>query len=50
MEGRFSEHVEFEDHIVTKIWTQEGEAIIQAETQTGAVTLSQGRVRYRPVD
>lgn len=49
MHGRFSERVEFEDHIVTKIWVIEpGEAILQAETQNGAVTLSQGRVRYTP--
>jgi acyl dehydratase len=48
MQGRFSERVEFEDHIVTKIWkTEPGEAIIQAETQNGDVALSQGRVRYR---
>jgi acyl dehydratase len=49
MQGRFSERVEFEDRIITKIWkTQPGEAIIQAETQNGAVTLSQGLVRFEP--
>jgi acyl dehydratase len=48
MQGRFSERVEFGDHIVTKIWqTQPGEAVIQAETQNGAVTLSQGLVRTK---
>ena len=48
MQWRFSERVEFEDHIVTKIWrTEPGEAIIQAETRNGDIVLSRGNVHYR---
>jgi acyl dehydratase len=47
MTGRFAERVQFEDTIVTRIWkTAEGEAIVQAEDQNGAVVLSQGKVTY----
>lgn len=47
MTGRFSEQVQFCDHIITKIWrTGRGEAIIQAETQSGSVVLSQAKVTY----
>ena len=47
MTGRFAERVQFEDTIVTRIWkTAEGEAIVQAEDQNGAVVLSQAKVTY----
>ena len=33
--------------IVTKLWqTGSGEAIVQAETQTGAVVISQGKTTF----
>ena len=48
LEGRFSERVEFEDEIITRIWVEEpGNAIVQAVTQDGKVALSQARARYR---
>lgn len=48
LEGRFADQVWFEDSIVTKIWkTAEGEAIVQAQTQTGAVVISQARARFK---
>jgi acyl dehydratase len=47
MKGRFSERVQFGDHIITKMWrTAPGEAIIQAETQGGNVVLSQAKVNF----
>jgi len=47
MSGRFSERVQFGDHIVTKIWrAAPGEAIVQAETQDGNVVLSQAKVTF----
>jgi acyl dehydratase len=47
MTGRFAERVQFADTIVTKIWyTGEGEAILQAEDQNGAIVLSQAKVTY----
>jgi acyl dehydratase len=47
MTGRFAERVQFEDTIVTNIWkTGDGEAIVQAENQDGAVVLSQAKVTY----
>jgi acyl dehydratase len=49
MSGRFSERVQFCDHIITKIWkVAPGAAIVQAETQGGSVVLSQARVTYAP--
>ncbi|MBX3707071.1 MAG: MaoC/PaaZ C-terminal domain-containing protein [Pseudomonadales bacterium] len=48
LEGRFSERVEFEDEIITRIWVEEpGSAVVQAVTQDGKVALSQARARYR---
>ena len=45
--GRFADQVWFGDTIVTKIWnTQPGEAIVQAETQTGAIVISQGHTTF----
>jgi len=47
MSGRFSERVQFCDHIITKIWkVAPGEAIVQAETQDGNVVLSQAKVTF----
>jgi acyl dehydratase len=47
-EGRFADQVWFEDTIITKIWkTGKGEAIVQAETQTGAIVISQARARFK---
>jgi len=47
MTGRFAERVQFEDTIVTKIWNMgDGEAIVQAEDQHGAIVLSQAKVTY----
>ena len=48
MEGRFSERVQFEDRIITKIWkTEPGVAIVRAETQKGESVISQARAVYR---
>lgn len=48
LSGRFADQVWFEDTIVTKIWkTQPGEAIVQAQTQTGAIVISQAKTTYR---
>jgi acyl dehydratase len=45
--GRFADQVYFGDTIVTKIWkTGAGETIVQGETQTGNVVLSQAKVTY----
>ncbi len=47
MTGRFAERVQFEDTIITKIWkTGDGEAIVQAENQDGAVVLSQSAATF----
>lgn len=47
MTGRFAERVQFEDTIVTRIWkTGDGEAILEAVDQNGAVVLSQAAVTY----
>lgn len=47
MSGRFAERVEFEDEIVVKIWDQgDGQAIVQAENQSGQVVLSQASAEY----
>jgi len=47
MTGRFSERVQFGDHINTKMWrVAPGEAVIQAETQDGNVVLSQAKVAF----
>ena len=46
--GRFADQVWFGDSIITKIWkTGDGNAIIQAETQTGAVVISQAAARFK---
>jgi len=48
MTGRFAERVQFEDTIVTKIWNVgDGEAIVQAENQSGDVVLSQAKITYQ---
>lgn len=45
--GRFADLVWMNDEIITKIWTVgDGEAVFQAETQTGAVVLSHAHVTY----
>lgn len=45
--GRFADQVWFEDSIITKIWEiGPGEAIVQAETQTGSVVISQARTTW----
>ena len=47
LSGRFADQVWFGDTIVTKLWkTGPGELIVQAETQTGAVVISQGRATF----
>ncbi len=49
MSGRFADQVFFGDDIVTRIWrTSDGEAIVQAVTQTGNVVLSQARCEFEP--
>jgi acyl dehydratase len=46
-EARFADRVHCGDVITTKLWeTGAGEAIVQAEIQTGAVVLSQARATY----
>lgn len=47
LEGRFADQVYPGDTIVTKIWvTGDGEAVLQAENQDGAVVLSQAAARF----
>ena len=47
LSGRFADQVWFEDTIITKIWeTQPGEAIVQVETQTGAIVISQAKTTF----
>ena len=47
LEARFADRVYCGDTIVTKLWrTGDGEAVVQAETATGDVVLSQGRVTF----
>jgi acyl dehydratase len=47
LSGRFADQVWFGDTIATKLWkTGPGEAIVQAETQTGAVVISQGKTTF----
>ncbi len=48
MTGRFADLVWMNDRIITKIWELgDGNAIFQAETQNGAIVLSNAHVRYR---
>lgn len=45
--GRFSERVQFEDKIITKIWiVSPGAAVVQAENQHGVVVLSQAAANF----
>ena len=47
LEGRFADQVYPGDTIVTKVWVVgDGEAIVQAETGTGTVVLSQARATF----
>ncbi len=46
-EGRFADQVWPEDTIVTKLWLEEGGAIVEASTQKGNVVLNQARVSRR---
>jgi acyl dehydratase len=46
--GRFADQVWFGDSIITKIWKiGDGDAVIQAETQTGSVVISQAAARFK---
>jgi acyl dehydratase len=48
LSGRFAEQVWFEDTIITKLWLiGPGEAIVQAETQNGAIVISQARTTFK---
>jgi acyl dehydratase len=48
LSGRFADQVWFGDSIITKIWnTGPGEAIVQAETQTGAIVISQAKATFK---
>lgn len=48
LEARFADQVWFGDTIITKMWkTGPGEAIVQAETQTGAIVLSQAKTTFK---
>lgn len=47
-DARFAERVQFEDTITTKMWiVGDGEAIVQAETQGGAIVISQARATFK---
>lgn len=48
LEARFADQVWFGDTIITKMWkTGPGEAIVQAETQTGSIVLSQAKTTFK---
>jgi acyl dehydratase len=48
LSGRFADQVWCGDRVITRIWkTGKGEAIVRAETQTGAIAISQGKVTYK---
>jgi acyl dehydratase len=47
LEGRFADQVWPEDRIVTKIWSDDDGAIVEASTQKGNVVLSQARATRR---
>ena len=48
LSGRFADQVWCGDSVIIKIWkTGEGEAIVRAETQTGAIVISQAKVTYK---
>lgn len=47
LQGRFADQVWFGDDIITKVWrVSPSEAIVQAQTQTGAVVISQALARF----
>ena len=47
LDARFADQVWFGDTIITKMWkTGPGEAIVQAETQTGSIVLSQAKTTF----
>jgi acyl dehydratase len=47
LSGRFADQVWFGDTIVTRMWkTGPGELIVQAQTQTGAVVISQAKATF----
>ena len=47
LSGRFADQVWFGDTIITSIWEdQPGEAIVQAQTQNGAIVISQGKTTF----
>jgi acyl dehydratase len=46
--ARFAERVNYGDDVVTKLWvTGDGEAIVQAENQSGSVVLSQAKATFK---
>lgn len=48
LEARFADQVWFGDTIITKMWkTVPGEAIVQAETQSGSIVLSQAKTTFK---
>lgn len=47
LEGRFADQVWPEDTIVTKIWSEDDGALVEASTQKGNVVLSQARATHR---
>ncbi len=47
LEGRFADQVWPEDTIITKIWREGNDAIVEASTQKGNVVLSQARATNR---
>lgn len=48
LSGRFADQVWFGDSVITKLWiTEPGEAIVQVETQTGSVVLSQAKTTFK---
>lgn len=47
LEGRFADQVWPEDTIVTKIWREDGGAVVEAASQKGNVVLSQARAIAR---